>query len=278
MRLTVEHLKLWIVTALVVPVILVAGGIYLTRTALRDQPLTEPSWAPGSSLAAPTSTDAPTSRSGASPPSTSHSRSGSSSSSARTPPTSAATTTPVRTSPPPPAGVPQVLVAGPTIDNVYPDDSGCHVFWMPTPDLRATVVGMRFKAGSTPTTSPPPSGGIPPLRVDYVACDRKGPGAPLPEAGCDKRMVISTEHSCGVRFSVDKPTVFGLYTGVLSFDLSVLCTGAEVIPCTEIDSPYRPSADRPVHAVWSTDCQIEFYAKDHPVAGPPKFPCGLGPA
>ena len=37
MRLTVAHLKPSIVTALIVLVILLTGGIYLTRTAIRDR-------------------------------------------------------------------------------------------------------------------------------------------------------------------------------------------------------------------------------------------------
>jgi hypothetical protein len=259
MRLTVSQLKPWIVTALVVLIILLVGGIYLTRTALHAPPVAGPSSAPGSS-AVPTSADARVGHRSASHPSasrssTSHPRSGSSPPSVRTLPAGAATTTPGRTSAPPPVEPPGVTVAGPTIDNVYPDDAGCHVFWISTPGVQATITGVRFDPGPITTFIPQPSG--PSLGVDYVACDRTGAGAPLPEVGCGKDQIISAVRSCGVRFVVDDPIRGAIYTGELRFDLSVLCTGTEVTPCLGIGSPYPPSADRPLNANWSPVCQVE---------------------
>jgi hypothetical protein len=257
MRLTVAQLKPWMVTALVVLVILLAGGFYLTRLALRDQPLAGPSWAPGSPAAAPASPSPeapPTSGRVTSAPRPS-SRSPEQPTTTRTRPTPSRTTPP-----PPPVKVPTVLVAGPTVDNDFPDSTGCHVFWVDAPGLRVTVAHVGFRTGQTPSPDPSASPSVEarPLRVAYVACNGPADNGTVADVGCGTGRVVSQGHGCGVRISADEPTRTGLYQGKVSFDLSARCTGTRAKPCSDIDSPYRPSPDRPVTATWGVTCAVRL--------------------
>ncbi|WP_433303573.1 hypothetical protein ACQP2F_12380 [Actinoplanes sp. CA-030573] len=162
-------------------------------------------------------------------------------------------------------------MAGPTVDNYFPDSSGCHVFWIKSPEPGVTVDTRTFVPGETP----PPDGTdakAHPMRVEYVGChvDYPGPGYPPAGTGCENGSVISEKQGCGVRVALTGPTRVGDYTGTLKFELSLLCAGAEIAPCDRVTSP-PPSAEHPITAHWPVTCSIKlhtdngYYADSHVV-------------
>lgn len=278
MRLTVTQLRPWIVTGIVVLAILIVGGTYLTRLALHGQ-VAE---APPAASPSPSSADV-----ASSPDAEGTVIHGSSPAATASPGVSRSTTRPTRTStvtpsrpPPSPSPsrttAPRVLVAGPTIDNYYPDDSGCHVFFISSPDPGVTVEKRTFVAGGTP---PPDDTGADakPMRAEYVGCqvDQPGPGFPPADEGCQPGSTISTARGCGVRLALTGPTRRGTYRGTLSFDLSLLCAGAKVPECAGITSPHPPSSEHPVRAHWPVTCTIELTTEDG-FRGDSVVECGLG--
>jgi hypothetical protein len=157
---------------------------------------------------------------------------------------------------------PYVKIGGPTLDNAYPDDTGCHLLWVATPGLVATVRQVSASPGTVP--SPPTDPNIPPARqitADYVSCQSQD-GAPATNTGCGTGIGLSVYHACGVRPTIGTPTRPGTYGGTLRFDLFTVCRNRQVQPCAAIQSPYPPSADRPVEARWSVDCPIALTVTD----------------
>jgi hypothetical protein len=275
MRLTVAHFKP-LMTGLVVALVAVLGVAYLVRLAVQDNPAQTPAADSGSAAASPESGPAPSATASSirtgptqtSPP--------------RTPATRTASPTQSRREPsrkPTSATVPHVVVAGPTVDNIYPDDTGCHVFWIRTQGLDVTVVRVGLSPGPSPSTVPSPDPSDPPdanpMRADFVACKGSGGDAPLAREGCHKGMIISTKHGCGVRPFVRRPTRSGTYHGTLKFGLSTLCKDRRLSPCAAISSPYPPSAARPVRADWTLTCAIELEMLSYDTGDPIVRPCRL---
>jgi hypothetical protein len=264
MRLA-SQLKPWMMTALVVVVLLLSGGAYLVRLALRDEPTA--TFVPGPSPSEAPATAPPTGPTGtpaetgpardpvATGPSTRVSTDGPSST--RTPATSASTVRTTRAAPgttgpaptsrgpdPGPTGTPSVVIAGPTVDNIYPNDDGCHIFYFAAAGVEATITSVRLSADE--------------MEAEYVACEGTAEGIPRAAAGCAADRIVSSDRGCGIRMKVPASSPPGLYRGTLNFGLAVLCTDRKNAPCADISSPHPPSPDRPVQAKWEVTCPMEL--------------------